>query len=379
MKILMMTPSYDPIIGGTETVVKNLTITLNRIGVEADVMTFNMDRKWEPNWKFILEEKCFKVYRISALNLFGKKTCPIGDFFKLHVLPDPSFRRILKDYDLLHFHDVVDLTLPLFSSFIKKPRVFHCHTLQEIAPEYKKSAVLRRALLKSSDLFLTVSSGTARLAKELGADRIRMLPNGVDIDKFTIDPTDVPTQDREENLVLFVGRLESRKGIHVLLSSLDLLKTPVNLVLVGPNYSDEYSRKILSQVENEKRKGKHTIAYRGSPNLDDLVKWYKKASIFVCPSLCETFGIVNIEAMSCGTPVIASDIEGIRDIIENGKDGLLVPPNNPSALAGSVQYLLDNENVRTKLGKEGRKKVEREFSWRAIAEKLCGIYDEILS
>jgi glycosyltransferase involved in cell wall biosynthesis len=233
--------------------------------------------------------------------------------------------------------------------------------------------------LKSSDLFLTVSSGTARLAKELGADRIRMLPNGVDIDKFTIDPTDVPTQDREENLVLFVGRLESRKGIHVLLSSLDLLKTPVNLVLVGPNYSDEYSRKILSQVENEKRKGKHTIAYRGSQNLDDLVKWYKKASIFVCPSLCETFGIVNIEAMSCGTPVIASDIEGIRDIIENGKDGLLVPPNNPSALAGSVQHLLDNENVRTKLGKEGRKKVEREFSWRAIAEKLCGIYDEILS
>lgn len=373
MKVLMLTPSYDPIIGGTETVVKNLAINLNKIGVKTDVMTFNMDKKWEPKWKFITKEKRFKVYRIPAFNPFKKILKPIGDFLKVHVFPISSFRKKLKDYDLLHFHDDVDLTFPLFSYFIRKPKVFQCHTLHETATAYKKSAICKYVLMKSSDVYLAASSNTAKLLRELGADKIKILPNGVDIDKFTFN-----SKNREENLVLSVGRFERRKGIHILVSSLNLLKTPVNFVLIGPHSGDEYSKEILSKIKNESKKREHIITYSGSVNLDDLVKWYQKASIFVCPSLSESFGIVNVEAMSCGTPVIASDIEGIRDIIESGKDGILVPPNDPIRLAKAIQYLLDNEDVRIKLGKEGRKKVEKEFSWNVVVNRLCGIYKETL-
>ena len=126
MKVLMLTPSYAPIIGGVETIVENLTVNLNKVGVQADVLTFNMEKKWAPHLRYVLEEKNFKVYRISAFNPLMKDFYSLENILKLHVFPNPSFRRILYDYDILHFHDDVDLTLPLFSSFIRKPRIFHC-------------------------------------------------------------------------------------------------------------------------------------------------------------------------------------------------------------------------------------------------------------
>jgi glycosyltransferase involved in cell wall biosynthesis len=96
------------------------------------------------------------------------------------------------------------------------------------------------------------------------------------------------------------------------------------------------------------------------------------------PLLSESFGIVNVEAMACGTPVIASDIEGIRDIIESGKSGILVPPDDPIKLAEAIQFLLDNDDIRIKFGAEGRKKVEKEFSWDVIVARLLEIYKEII-
>lgn len=368
MRVLMLTPSYDPIIGGTETVVENLAINLNRINVETDVMTFNMDKKWEPKWKLEMKKDRFSVYRIPALNPI-KQSHLIGDFSKVHVFPSLRFTEILKNYDLLHFHDDFDLTFPLFSSSIRKRKVFQCHTLIDTHPDYEKNPICRYFLTKSSDIYLAVSTNEARLLRELGADNIEILPNGVDINKFTFI-----SKDRQENLVLCIGRFDRRKGIHVLLSSLAFLRTPVNLVLVGPHYHDDYSKEILLQVKSINEEGKHSIAYAGSLDRYDLIKWYQTASILVCPSLTESFGIVNIEAMSCGTPVIASDIEGIRDIIESGKDGILVPPNDSIRLANALQYLLDNEDVRIGLGKEGRKKAEKKFSWNTIVDKLYDIY-----
>lgn len=374
MKVLMLTPSYDPIIGGTETVVKNLAINLNKIGVETDVMTFNMDKKWAPRWEWeVREEDGFKVYRIPAFNPCAKMPNLIGYFFKINVIPSPSFRKIIKDYDVLHFHDDVDLTFPLFSCFSRKPKVFQCHTLQETFNSYRTNVICRMIFRKSCEQYLTVSRNTAILAKQLGAKRVVILPNAVNVDKFNFN-----LQDRENKLILFVGRFERRKGIHVLLNSLDFLETTINLVIIGPHSNDEYSKEILSQIDRVNAKGEHRIIYAGSVSIDNLVKCLQKSSIFICPSLSESFGIVNVEAMACGTPVIASDIEGIKDIIESGKNGILVPPNDPIKLAEAIQFLLDNEDIRIKFGAEGRKKVEKEFSWDVIVARLLEIYKEII-
>lgn len=372
MKVLMLTPSYDPIIGGTETVVKNLAIKLNEIGVETDVMTFNMDKKWEPRWKWeIKEENGFKVYRIPAFNPFTKMPNPMGHFFKVNVIPNPNFRKIIKKYDILHFHDDVDLTFPVFSWFIKKPKVFHCHTIQDTFNFYEKKLLYRYMLKKLANKYIANSKSTKEFLCNLGIkkDKIEILPNGVDIDKFK--PCE---KNRDNNLLLFVGRFQKRKGIHILLNSLNFLDTVVRLVIIGPNSNDQYSREIVTRIQEKHKKGKYDITCVGSVNLDDLVKWYQKASIFVCPSIIEPFGIVNVEALSCETPVVASNVNGIPDIVEDHKSGILIPPNDPVKLAEVIQYLLDNEDIRIKFGREGRKKVEREYSWNAIVKRLYSIY-----
>jgi len=377
MKVLMLTPSFSPIIGGTERVVQELAFNLNKNGIQTDVMTFNMAEKWKPRLTSSIEEKGFKIYRVPAISLCKRPLSVIGELSNVHVLPTSFFGQILKKYDILHYHDVVDLSFPLFSSFVKKPKIFHCHTLQEFSAFYRSNSFARSKLVKSSNLFIAVSKKTAELMRAIGATDVRVLPNGVDTTSFSYDPNISFSQDRDSKTVLFVGRIEGRKGIHVLLDSLPFLKTSINLVLVGPNYGDNYFREIISKIKNENSKGKHKLFYRGSLGLSDLTNCYKRATIFVCPSLCESFGVVNIEAMSCGTPVIASDIEGIRDIIESGKDGILVPPNDPRRLANALEYLIDDESARRRIGKAGRKKVEANFSWRVVTEELCEIYNEL--
>lgn len=372
MKILMITPSYDPILGGTETVVKNLTIHLNEIGIHTDIITFNMDKKWKPKWKYeIIKENGFKIYRVPALNLFTKMPNPIAYFLKVNLIPDPRYLRILKEYDILHYHDDVDLSFPIFSRRIRKPKLLHCHTLINSYQYYSKNIFLKYIFKNTFDLHLAVSNQVAKLAKELGANQVRVLPNGVNFNKLSYTK-----EVRDPNLILYVGRFEPRKGIDVLLNSLDFLEKPVTLVLIGSSLKNQYYKKILEMVSVKNKK--HSVIHKANVSDSELLKWYHKASIFVCPSLSESFGIVNIEAMACGTPVIASDIEGIRDIVYNGKNGILVTPNDPKKLAEAINYLLDNENIRLRLSEEGINSVKEDFTWKSIAQELSSLYNYLL-
>jgi glycosyltransferase involved in cell wall biosynthesis len=382
MKVLMLTPSYDPIIGGTETVIKNLTIYLNKIGVETDVITFNMDKKWEPKWKWeIREENGFKVYRIHAFNPFKKIPNPMGFFFKVHVIPNPSFRKIIKDYDILHFHDDVDLTFPLFSYFVKKPKVFQCHTLELTLESYRKN-MLSRCLFKNiADMHTSFSNYSLKLLHQLGIpkNKTNLLPNGVDVHKFRADQ-----EKKIPNLILFVGRMERWKGLHVLLKSLLNIDIPVHLIIIGPNYNDSYFREIIELINKIKEKKNHKIAYLNSVSDEELVKWYQRASVFVWPSLAQTeaFGVVTAEALSCETPVVASTITSRSDdtmlFVEDQKNGIIVQQNDMHELAEAMQYLLYNEDVRIKFGKEGRRHIAKYFSWETVVKRLYNIYKELL-
>lgn len=387
IKVLMIVPSYDPIVGGTETAVKNLVNGLNKNNVKVDVMTFNMDSKWNTKWQWETKQfKGFKLYRVPAINIFTvnffDKTVNITSLlFRFSVIPNLSFRKLLKKYDILHFHDDVDLTFPLFSFFLNKPKVFQFHTLQETFNYYKKNLISKYILKRCADIFLGASKDTIKLANKLKIDNVKILPNGVDITKFSpklqVDSYN-NLDTHKDKLILFVGRFERRKGIHVLLKSLDLLKDSVTLAIIGPNRDDEYAKEVFLTINKQRNKGRHEILYLGALEHGEIIKWLHRSSVFVCPSLSEPFGIVNIEAMACGIPVIASNTGGIKDIIRNKKDGILVPVNNPEELANAIQFLLDNEEIRNKLGINGRKKVEMEYSLDSIANKLIKIYRDLL-
>jgi glycosyltransferase involved in cell wall biosynthesis len=155
---------------------------------------------------------------------------------------------------------------------------------------------------------------------------------------------------------------------------------PINLVIIGPlsKYTPQYTGEIFSLVESINKKTVHNVVYLGARKKEELVKWYQKATIFVCPSLSEPFGIVNLEALSCETPVIASKVGGIPEVIQNNKNGLLVQPGNPKQLAEAIQFLLDDERLREKYGEEGRRMVLQQFSQEVIAKKILEIYNELL-
>ena len=368
----MVTPSFYPIKGGTETVVHDLAVSLNKNGIYTNIMTFNMDRRWNAKWRGKTETiDGITVFRIPALNWMPITHSPritLG----INLIP-ARFRHILKNYDIIHFHEF-ELSFPIFSFMVKKPKIIHSHGIDI---EFLKRYHLNRLLLKhAADYYISI---TKKMKKELiqagfPAERIVYLPNGVNSETFS------PKGEKENNLLLFVGRITAGKGLHVLLKALQHLETSVHLVIIGPSDWDEnYYLNVLNQIERENQRGKHKITYLGPLNKPEIVKWYQKASIFILPSFAEGFPVTVLEALSCETPVIATPVGGIPEIIKNHQTGILIPQNNHIRIAEAIQYLLENDDVRCKMGREGRNHVLEEYSLQIIVKKLSNFYKQIVN
>ncbi len=368
----MVTPCFHPVKGGTEIVVQNLSKVLNKKGVHTDVMTFNMDRKWHPksSGKKITVDG-INVFKIPALNWL-----PIthSDRLTLNVNLIPGrFRHIFKEYDIIHFHEA-DFSFPLFSLLTKKPKIFHLHGIDL---NFFKRYHLNRFILKNTaDLYISISTQMSKDLVELGIpeSKIAYLPNAVDVNRFS------PKKEKEENLILFVGRINPAKGVHILIDSLQHIKKPLKLVIIGPVVKDrEYFQDLLNgSIKKINQEGTHKITYLGPLNHQEIIQWYQKASILVLPSFFEALPVVLLEALACGTPVVATRVGGIPDIVQDHENGLLVPPNDPLKLADAIQYLIDNEEARTRIANEGRKSVVERFSLDAITKRLCSIYENML-
>jgi len=205
-------------------------------------------------------------------------------------------------------------------------------------------------------------------------DKVRVLPNGIDTNIF------YPQGEKEENLILFVGRVCREKGIDTLTRALTYLKTPTNLIIIGPkDWNPRHFSEILELIRKENEKGKHKVVYLGAKTREEIIKYYQKASMLVLPSQREGFPMVILEALACETPIIATNVNGIPEILQNNECGLIIPPNNPQKLGEAIQFLLDNKETRIKFGRKGRETVKKRFSMDAVVEKLCKIYDETFS
>lgn len=368
----MVTPGYYPVKGGTETIVRNLSISLNAIGVHTDVMTFNMDRKWNPKWHGETETiDGITVYRIPALDWYPfahSNRITLG----INLLPS-RFTGILKHYDIVHFHEVTDFSFPLFARLVRKPKIIHCHGFDQFLKRYYLSKIVLKQL---ANLYISISRQMTEDLTELGINRnkIAYVPNGVDTKLFA------PQSQKEDNLLLFVGRLEANKGLHVLMKSLRHLEKSVCLTIIGPpSWDRKYYLDVLESIKEENQKGKHEIVYLGAMDQDNIIKWYQKASLFVLPSFREGFPVTTLEALSCETPVIATPVGGIPEVVKDYENGILIPTDDHVALARAMQYLLENKEVRTKFGREGRKRIIKYYSLEASVKKLCGIYKQLNS
>lgn len=235
----------------------------------------------------------------------------------------------------------------------------------------------------------------AQMAWLYGADpaKIRVIPAGVDTERFHPIPAEIAKArigvPQERKLILYVGRIEPLKGIETLFRAIAILakETPClcdNIcvsIIGGEGEGTEATRSAEEQRLRELREQlelRDLVTFLGSKDQDALPYYYSAAYVVVVPSYYESFGMVAVEAMACGIPVIASRAGGLMYTIQDGLTGLLFPSSSPNALAEKLCALLDEPELRNKMGENARRWAQR-FAWPNIADQIVALYGELLA
>jgi glycogen synthase len=294
------------------------------------------------------------------------------------------------DADVVHAHTwYADMGALWISTLYRIPLVVTLHSMEPLRPwkadqlgsGYLVSSWIEKTAVESAHRVIAVSHKMREdILAHFGADpaRVVVIHNGIDPELFK-RTTARDALDRlgvRAPYVLFVGRITDQKGIFHLLEAAKALPAGVQVVVCA-------SAPDTPEIEERLRR-----AVAGQPN----VKWinemvpvsvvtqlYSHTAVFCCPSVYEPFGLINLEAMACEAPVVASAVGGILEVVEDGKTGLLVPPAQPAALAEALVRVLHSPDLARDMGKAGRRRVEEKFSWASVAERTEQVYAEAVA
>jgi phosphatidylinositol alpha-mannosyltransferase len=214
------------------------------------------------------------------------------------------------------------------------------------------------------------------VSKHFPAD-YNIIPNGIDTQHFSPNVAPIDELCDGKLNILFVGRLEKRKGADYLLKAYQRVKHDIpnsRLIIVGPGTKlrDKYEKQV-------KKRDLKDVIFAGYTSHEELPRYYKTADVFCAPATgWESFGIVLLEAMAVGKPIVASDIDGYASILTHGAEGLLVPPKDDKSLAQALISLLNDEKLRQEMGAKGILKA-KEHDWENVARRVEGLYRETLS
>lgn len=289
----------------------------------------------------------------------------------------PRVKSILEEerFDIVHIHEPLFPSLPwmvLPSSRAVNIGTFHAFYKRSFGYTFWKP--LCRRYYNMLDGKIAVSEPARRFVTRYFPGEYRVIPHGVDVNRFAADLAPIERFADGKVNILFVSRLEGRKGIHYLLKAFRVLKENypnIRLIVVGPGNKSRYS----DWVRAVKLKDVEFIGYTSH---EELPRYYSTADIFCVPAVGrESFGIILLEAMAAGKPIVATDIDGYADVVNHGAEGLLVPPKDVNMLSRALATLIEDKDARTTMGAIGRKKVAN-FTWRAVAERTLQYYEEIL-
>jgi phosphatidyl-myo-inositol alpha-mannosyltransferase len=308
---------------------------------------------------------------------FNGSVAPIG----LSPLTARRTVEVLRELapDVIHVHEPLVPWAGLASIRAgNAPVVGTFHAWSDTDRAYRLARPLGRAVVRRLGTAVAVSEAAVGYhAGALGVPRstFTVIPNGVEVARFAdAEPFEDLLQDGRPTL-LFVGRLEKRKGLEPLIRAFTLLKTEhpdLRLLVVG----DGPERGRCEQLLPERLRS--DVVFLGRVDQDDLPRYYASCDLYVSPALGgESFGIVLLEAMAAGAPIVASDIPGYRSVARDEVQGRLVPPGDPRALADSIRGLLANASLRAAMGAEGRRTVD-EYDWAVVAARLRERYLALL-
>ena len=311
--------------------------------------------------------------------------------------------------DIVHCHTWYTHLAGVFTrELLQVPLILTTHSLETHRPwkveqlgnGYFLSRWLEQHAYSSADGVIAVSQQMKTDVIEaygVAPEKVKIIHNGIDPDFYqpTFDEALLTELgiDPQVPFVLFVGRITRQKGISQLIAAAEYFNLDCQIVLcAGAPDTPEIATETEQLIAKLKATRKGVILISEMLPREKMIKLYSHARVFACPSLYEPFGIINLEAMSCETPVVGSAIGGIPEIIIEGETGFLVPlkpisrtdfnPENPIAFqqdfASKINLLLDNEPLARQMGKAGRQRVLTNFSWASIAKTTFEYYQEVI-
>jgi phosphatidyl-myo-inositol alpha-mannosyltransferase len=347
--------------GGVQTHVRQLAVRLRERGHEVLVVAPSRTRPEEPFVRSV-----GRPIRIP----YNESVAPVA--------PTPGargrVRAALRSFrpDVVHAHEPLVPGVGMFAArATDRPVVGTFHAFAQRSFLLSAAGPMLRPLWRRLDARIAVSNAAAEFVrKRVGGDAVRVIPNGVEVELFAdAEPARLP----EGRRILFVNRLDRRKGFPVMIGAFGRLaaRRPDALLVVAGDGRDR------DAVEDLPPAVRGRVVMLGSMPHGYLPPYHAACEVFCAPSTGrESFGIVLVEAMAAGLPVVATDIPGYREVVRDGIEGILVPPRAPGAVAEALDRLLGDPALAEKLGSAGRERARR-YSWDAVAAEVESVYREV--
>ncbi|MBI4294686.1 MAG: glycosyltransferase family 4 protein [Chloroflexi bacterium] len=370
MKIALVSPYDYAYPGGVSVHISHLQHELSKLGHEATV---------------IAPVSTSKASRRYQNTIAAGRPVPVpssGSIARIAISPwlPLQVKAILKrnDFDIVHVHEPLCPVLPLaVLHYSRSVNIGTFHAYHESGRSY---LLFRRLLMhwfRKLHSRIAVSRPAQDFISRYFPAEYRIIPNGIDVDHFAADVPPVEAFNDGKINILFVGRLEKRKGLDHLLRAFSLVKkerSDSRLIVVGPG-----TRLRRSYQQFIDRAGLEDVVFAGYVPYSELPRYYRTADICCAPATGkESFGIVLLEGMAAGKPVVASSIEGYSSVVDHGVQGLLVPPKDHYSLAQALQELLGDEAKRQEMGLRGKTKAQA-YGWEHVARNVMDCYLEALA
>ena len=372
MKIGIVTQSYYPRFGGVTEHVHATAMELTRRGHDVRVITsrFRFNESSERDHGLPVE----RIGR-NVLIPYNRAYVDYTIGWKLERQLRTLFRR--HNFDLIHTHCPAAPSLPLLAvAAAECPQVGTFHMTGRNRLQELFRGPLERRMIRL-DARIAVSATALECAQHYFGGAYKVIPNGVDVDRF--HPDNEPFEQWREadriNIV-FVGRLDPRKGLDDLIASVpgvvERTRGRARFLIVGDSY---LRRRLEASVRSDMRSH---VTFVGAVPVADLPRWYATADVFVSPATGnESFGIVLLEAMASGVPVVCSDIPGYRSAVIPDYNGVLHAPGDVGALTDALSRLVDDDDRRTTLRINGRRRA-LEFAWPRVTDAIEGVYQTLI-
>lgn len=389
--------------GGMNVYVRDLSTYLGRKGIQLDVFTRSQDE----HVPHVLHDLGFgnRVVHITAGAEYPlprpELACFVPEFADC-ILEFTNKKNLT--YDLIHSHYWMSgLAAEKLAETWQIPIIQMFHTLgklkqkiaqnaEEAEGDYRINGEIRVMSLVDK-IIASTSTEKAQLADlyDANPNKIEIISPGVDLSRFYPIPPDEAKDfvgiSLEKKMLLFVGRIEPLKGIKTLLRAIGYLQEngdfekDLCLAVIGGDLADQDGNeseemRILNQLRDEYGLGE-MVTFLGKQNQDSLPYYYSAAEMVIMPSHYESFGMVALEAMACGTPVIASLVGGLIHLVEDGVTGYHVPVEDPVALSERISGLLRDKNLRYRMGHDAFAFAQK-FDWNNITDRIIQIYRELL-